>query len=235
MANYDTPGVTFDSGLTYDDAVVLQPNKPMAKIKLNLDSLNPDQVVSLGLQVKTAMTGNANFTTPNPSMAALGTLITTAQTKIAAYNSAAAALQTLLTDRDTAVDNLRSGIRQESSYVDNIANGNASIIQSAGMAVRSGRTPASIPGQVQALSITAGDGAGELDLQWDPLSGAKTFEIELSPDALFASGIIKLKNTTKSKAVAENLTSGTRLWARVRATNAAGTGAWSDPATKIVP
>jgi len=40
---------------------------------------------------------------------------------------------------------------------------------------------------------------------------------------------------TKSKAVAEGLTTGVRMWARVRATNAAGTGAWSDVATKIVP
>ena len=56
----------------------------MAKVKLGLSRLNPDEVVALANTIKTAMTGNANFTTPNPTLTALGTLITTAQTKIAA-------------------------------------------------------------------------------------------------------------------------------------------------------
>jgi len=40
---------------------------------------------------------------------------------------------------------------------------------------------------------------------------------------------------TKSKTAVTELTSGARMWARVRAVNAAGQGAWSDVATKIVP
>ena len=51
----------------------------------------------------------------------------------------------------------------------------------------------------------------------------------------FAAGVITLPSVTKSKAVATGLSTGTRIWARVRALNAAGPGAWSDIATKIVP
>jgi len=51
----------------------------MAKVKLGLKELSPDQKVDLANTIKTPMTGNANFTTPNPTLAAYGTLITTAQ------------------------------------------------------------------------------------------------------------------------------------------------------------
>jgi len=43
------------------------------------------------------------------------------------------------------------------------------------------------------------------------------------------------KDVTKSKTINLGLVSGSRVWMRVRAVNAAGEGPWSDPATKIVP
>jgi len=48
----------------------------MAKVKLELQKLSPDQKIDLANTIKTAMTGNANFTTPNPPLATIGTLIT---------------------------------------------------------------------------------------------------------------------------------------------------------------
>lgn len=33
----------------------------MAKVKLGLKDLNPDELIDLALTIKTAMTGNANF------------------------------------------------------------------------------------------------------------------------------------------------------------------------------
>ena len=62
----------------------------MAKVKLDLRSLNPDGLVTLANTIKTAMTGNANFATPNPTLASVTTLKTAAATKIAAYNTALA-------------------------------------------------------------------------------------------------------------------------------------------------
>lgn len=79
MPFYDSIA-TYDSGLLYDDPSSPQPTrKKMAKVKLGLRNLSPDETVDLANVIKTAMTGNANFTTPNPTLAAYGTLITTAQ------------------------------------------------------------------------------------------------------------------------------------------------------------
>jgi len=66
----------------YDDPSSPQPTrKKMAKVKLGLKELSPDQKVDLANTIKTA--GNANFPTPNPTLAAYGTLITTAQDLLA--------------------------------------------------------------------------------------------------------------------------------------------------------
>ena len=79
MPLYDSIA-TYDSGVLYDDTSSPQPTgKKMAKVKLGLSRLSPDELVDRGNTIKTAMTGNANFATPNPTLVALGTLITTAQ------------------------------------------------------------------------------------------------------------------------------------------------------------
>jgi hypothetical protein len=59
----------------------------MAKVKLSLKGLSRDQLADKGDAIKTAMTGNANFTTPNPSLTTIGTAVTTLRAKIATINS----------------------------------------------------------------------------------------------------------------------------------------------------
>ena len=107
----------------------------MAKVKLGLRNRTPDELVAFANTIKTAMTGNGNFSTPNPTLAALGTLITTAQTKIAAYNSVKAALDAALADRDAALLALSGGLTQEAAYVENITGGDKVKIESSGMSV----------------------------------------------------------------------------------------------------
>jgi len=57
-----------------------------------------------------------------------------------------------------------------------------------------------VPDTVQNLSITAGDSAGELDFQWDPASGASSYDVHVSPDPVTATSWAPQKGVTKSKA-----------------------------------
>jgi len=53
---------TYDSGLFYDDPSSPQPNRrKMSKVKLGLQKLTRDQKIDQANTIKTAMTGNANF------------------------------------------------------------------------------------------------------------------------------------------------------------------------------
>ena len=234
MAFYDS-GVTYDSGLTYDEDVPIITRKRMAKVKLNLKGLSDTQVIQQCNNIKTAMTGNATFATPTPTLTAFGTLITTAQTTLTAAENAQTAAKQATANKDTAIAALQAGAAQLATYVELTAAGDESKILSAGMQVRAAATPAGVPVQVANLAITAGDSDGELDLQWDPVQGAKSYEVQLSPDPMTATSWVGKPSVTKSQSAVTGLTSGARMWARVRAVGSAGPGAWSDPATKIVP
>ena len=236
VAFYDTPGLNFDSGVAYD-----LPGGPpftnMAKPKLTLDRLNPDEVVALALTIKTALTGNAAYTTPNPPLAALGTLITTAQAKIAASNTARAAWLTAGNDRDAAIEALKAGLRSEAAYVENVSGGDPVKIQTAGMAVRAGNTPLGQLAQVMNLAVAAGDDEGELDATWDPVRGAKSYQVQTCADPITSAGWKDAAPVSKSRKSLTNLPSGVRTWVRVRAIapREENHGAWSDPAVKTVP
>jgi len=80
MAEYDsTPAAMFDSGVLYDDFPVPQPRRnKMAQITMNFKGLSDLAIIQQCLNIKTAMTGNATFATPTPTLIAFGTLITTA-------------------------------------------------------------------------------------------------------------------------------------------------------------
>jgi len=238
MANYDTPDLTYDSGVFYDTVPVPQPttnNMAKAKVKLNLDRLTDDQLLQKAKDIKTAMTGNANFATPSPTLLDMGTRITTADTKLGAFNAAQSAAKQATTEKNTALDNVRTGLRDWATYVQLTSGGAAEKIQSAGMDLKSSLTPTVLPSQVMNLALTAGDNAGEIDAQWDSLSNARTYQVETSPEPMTSSSWTRQKEVTKSKTAIFSLTSGQRVWLRVRAVNPAGEGPWSDVATKIVP
>lgn len=237
MALYDTPGLTYDSGVLYDDEPSPSTKrKNMGKVKLGLARLSPDGVVALATNIKTAMTGNANFATPNPTLASLGTLITTASTKIATYNSALTAADTALADRDAAILALKAALTQEAAYVENVANGDAVKIESAGMGVRGLATPVGPLPQVMSLIVAPGANEGHLDVSWDPVYGAAAYEVHTCADPMAPGNWTYKLTAAKSNADMNTFTSGARIWTRVRAIGADNApGPWSDPAVKTVP
>ena len=236
MAHYDTPGLTYDSGVLYDEPDPSPtPRRHMSKIKLNLSSLNIEQKVTFGSNIKTAMTGNATFPTPNPTLPNYGTAITTLNTKNAAVVALQGQLGTAMSDRDAAEVNFDMLTKQLASYVDNIAMGDPVKIQSAGMDVKATPTPIGVPNQPANLSLTVSDADGQLDAQWDRVRGAKSYEIQISADPITSTSWQNRPSVTKSAVTLTGLTSGTKIWVRIRAIGASGPGAWSDPATKIVP
>ena len=236
MALYDTPGLTYDSGVLYDDtAAPTKKGTKMAKVKLDFRNLPDSEIIQQCTNIKTALTGNASFSTPTPTLTAFGTFITTAQTKLTVSDNAQTASKQATADKDAAIAALLAAASQLATYVDLTAGGDESKIMSAGMNVRAPRTPSAPPSPVANLSITAGDNVGELDLHWDPAQRAKSYEVHTSPDPVTNSSWNSKPSVTKSKTTVTDMTSGTRVWARVRAINSAGQGAWSSSISKVVP
>lgn len=234
MVFFDS-SATYDSGIVYDEATLAATRTKMIQIKLDLKSKTDAELKQFAVDHIAKMTGNAAFTTPVPGAAPFLALSDAFGTSLTGFDSAQSAAQQATVLKDTNRAALEAALTQRAKNIEGTPGVTEVQVLSTGFSVRSGRTPNSVPGMVANLSITTGDSAGELDLQWDPMATANHYEAQLCAESAFATGVTNLPSVTKSKAVATGLTSGSRMWARVRATNAAGPGAWSDPATKIVP
>jgi hypothetical protein len=207
----------------------------MAKVKLALRNLTIPQKVQFIRQVVTAMTGNANFTTPVPTLASITAKANDLETK---YNDANASRQTAqqkTTLQETSDTDANSTMTQLASYVENATAGDAAKIQSAGMEIRAEGAPIGTLPAPLGLIATVGDNDGELDLDWDSVRGATTYLVQRSIDPPTATTWQQVLVVTNSKGTVTGLTSGTKYWFRVAAVGTAGQGPWSDPATRVAP
>jgi len=208
----------------------------MAKVKLKLFGKSREKRVAQAATIKTALTGNATFPTPNPSLATYGSAITASQTKLATYKLLRTQMEAALADLDDQMAVLDGYTTQLGAYVESVSAGNKVKIESAGMDARADRAPITLT-RVLDLVLSEGDDDGSLDIFWKPMRGAGCYEIWLcaSNPGVEANWLLK-QTSSSSRARLTHLTSGQKVWARVRAIGGRNQrGAFSDPATKTVP
>ncbi|MFA5795228.1 MAG: fibronectin type III domain-containing protein [Candidatus Brocadiia bacterium] len=207
----------------------------MGKVKLGLKGMPIPDKIALATRIVTAMTGNANFTTPNPALADITAKTTALRTS---YNDAlskraqAKAATDLMTNDEKELDR---SLMLESLYVENESVGDDQKISSAGMNIRHIAAPI---GELQApkkLSAKAGYNDGEIDLNWKPVRGARSYVVEITTDANVPTSWKHKTNVTESSATITGLASGGKFWFRVAGVGAAGQGPYSDPCAKYAP
>lgn len=202
----------------------------MAKVKLNLNVLTFTEKVQFARSIVTAMTGNGNFTTPVPTLAALTAAANDLEAKSNAAHVKRIAAQTATSLQNDADTELNLKLTQVANYVEIASNGEEAKIASAGIGVRASAAPVGQLPAVQALAATGGDMEGECDLNWQPVPKTRNYVIEKSLDPATATSWQQGGFSTKSRFTVEGLTSGTKYWFRVAAIGTAGQSPWSDPA-----
>ena len=206
----------------------------MSLVKVGLADFTVPQKIQFARQIVIDMTGNANFTTPAPSLASITTAATALET---AYNAAQTARQVAksLTSaqqvKDAALDFL---LTQEANYVQNTSNGDRTKIESSGFGVRNTPAPIGPLAMVTDLAVAPSQNEGSADLKWKPVHGAKSYLIERAPDAttLAWNGIAA---PTKARASVNTMTPGQKYWFRVAGVGAAGPGPWSEEVAMFAP
>ena len=207
----------------------------MAQVKLNLQALTIPEKVQKMRQIVTAMTGNANFPTPDPTLVALSD---GADALEAAYNVAQAARETAKqkTDlQDAANAAANTLLTAEGNYVQSKSGGDLVKIQSAGMDVRAEAAPIGdlpAPGNV---SASEGDHDGEIDIHWNRVRGAKSYVVQYTTTPTTAASWVNGPIATKTKATVTGLNSATKYYLRVAGIGAAGQGAFSELASQVAP
>jgi len=153
-------------------------------------------------------------------LAAITTAINALSAAFAAAQTARQAAKEKTSTQNQMEDILDQLITQLAAYVESIAGGNEALILSAGMDMRAAAVAStSPPDQPQALTPTAGDRDGEIDLTWDAVTGAKSYVIDKSSDSGTPTSWAHEGVSTRANFTADGLISGTRYWFRVAAVN----------------
>jgi len=207
----------------------------MPKVKLNLRNLTIPEKIARARQIVGAMTGNANFTTPHPTLAEVTTAADALETAANAAQAARLEARRLTGARDTQEDELVQLITQLGGYVESVAGGDEAKIMSAGLETRAAATPDnSAPAAPETLTATTGNQEGEIELSWDAVRGARSYVVERATDPQAgpwtASGV-----APRSSLLIEGLESGKRYHFRVAAVTLNGQSPWSNHAVKVAP
>ena len=81
----------------------------------------------------------------------------------------------------------------------------------------------------------AGNNDGEIDLNWEPVRGARSYVIQMTTDPNVPDSWADKAKATESYAAILGLTSGNKYWFRVAGIGAAGQGAFSGAESKYAP
>ena len=154
-----------------------------------------------------------------------------------ANNAEVAARSTVppkMTARETAQENWMEKLNLLASFTESATAGDAEGIESAGFGVRSPRTPPQpLPAPTRVVANT-NEKPGYTELSWEPVSGAKSYVVQISPDPIAPGSWTFASTCTASRIEVNGADAGKRHWYRVSAVNGKGQGPWSEPASRPV-
>ena len=213
------------------------------RVSLDLGHLNPSEKVTLWGNIKTDMTGNSNFSSPNPTLSVVDAQVVILSDAIVSAKSGDHGKIAAMHAQEDIVDML---LEQLSNYVELTANSAAliggdatAIITSAGMGVAAPYGKAPLPNSVTNIKGTSFV-ENEIELSWNGVEHARAYIIEISSN-ISASGNEASTTTTvrvytdwdivdvchKPRIILANLISGTKYALRIISSGTAGKSAAS--------
>jgi hypothetical protein len=198
--------------------------RPIAVLKLSPRIKN---VITFAQSVATAMTGNASFASPNPTLA-------TFEADIAALNTAETAVLSrvkgAVETRNAKLATVKADLGVMRTYVQSIADATPSnaeaIIESAGMQIRTVTLH-----DKPALSVKPGDVSGAVRLAAKSAGDRASYDWQYSTDQKTWTA---LPQTLQAKTSASGLTAGTLYYFRVQALTRTGEQNWSQIVSLLV-
>ena len=206
----------------------------MTKIVLNFKDLNPTEVADrLRTLAASLITNTADFVNPDPSPADLTAAATLIDGKEAAAKAKDQEASAMRGQRDTAV---AAGTALALSLLnwtmDNVAEDKWDEVFDR----KKAPVPTTSMAQVMGLAASFGDSAGELDLIWNPVDRAKSYEIQIRYPNLPNPVWVHAKTAGSSHVKLTGLTSTQNVQIRVRAIGPNDLeGAFSDLTEHLVP
>ena len=224
----------YDSDVYYD-APLGKISMPKAKIAKNSSKLNAAQLAPKIQGSLTAVAANASTFTGATTLLATGNTVvselTASDTAVVAADVQAAQAREV---RDMKLDEAQDYYDELVRYVDNIAKGDASIILLAAMDVALPPGPAPAMTKVESVTFVLGGDEQSGAADWNSVFGARYYDVETSTNPNDSTLWKSYDSTSKVGMKLTGLTSGQKLWVRVRACNSVDKGSWSDPACAMI-
>ncbi len=208
----------------------------MGKIILNLSKTSRADKLALINTVESKAGEISGWPNPNPKQAELLAARENAQVMEGERDSREAALKAANTDLQAADARLDDALAAHARLTEEVSGGDEAKIRLLGYAVAGTPQPVGPMPKPENVAATVGDNEGELDGSWNRIYGAKSYEVQTSPDPIADNTPwVHALTATRSTVTLAGLPSGRKRWLRVRAIGAHGPGPWSDPACCMVP
>lgn len=199
----------------------------MSRIKNDFNKPVAEQI-AISRDRQTKMTGNPNFVTPDPSLAAIATATDELETANNEAMNNDKEKKAIMRIKRKALVTL---MRLLATYVQQESGGDEAKILSAGFGVAKTPVPVNVPDTPVKVLVKPATIENQLEITWKPVKGAKSYMIKGSFDPIDFKDLKTGGIITRARFKALNLDSGTKYWFRVAAINAAGTSGWSEPSS----
>ena len=226
--------INWDSGAHWAAEAPQYINNNMSLITTNVSKLALSGKILKGREIITKSTDNPEVPGNATVLAAFVTKQTGLEDAVDAELAARGTLTQMITLRKAALADWTTGLNALAGFTESATDGEPAPIESAGFGVRSPRTPPQpLPAPIKLVAKTNGT-PGHTLLSWEPLAGAKSYVVQISPDPMTATSWTFACSCTTAAADVIGAEAGKRYWYRVCAVNGKGQGPWSEPACRPV-
>lgn len=197
------------------------------KVLIDFSRFNDSELDQQAEAILSAMTGNADFPTPEPPLTELGNVITNYQQGLA---KAATGNHTDVEIKDQRREDLENILRLLGLYVETQSGGDPAVMLSSGFKISKTPSPVGPLPKPTGFEVMP-QGKGEMKLAVDREDGAKTYQFEYKLTTA-TDWIIKM--STKSKLLLTGLESGKEYVFRVVPIGASDIREYSDEISSFV-
>ena len=198
---------------------------------INFTRLSDGDLEAKALSIVDKMTDNPNFPNPVPSLADVSAALTEYS---AAFSNAQNKDKVQVAIKNIKREALEDLLRSLAAYVNFTANGNRSVIVSAGFDANKESTSASPMPDPKNFRVVSGRNSGEAVTSVSGVRGVKSYVHQYTPDPLTDTSVWQSKYATSRTNTFVGLESSKKIWFRVAATGTDGQIVYTEPLSMII-
>lgn len=203
------------------------------KALIGFARMKDDELLVAGNTIIGAMTDNAHFSNPSPTLVDVQALLDDFSNKLAVARKRGSPEDTALKGDSRLL--LEEALQRLGYYVNSVAKGHLATVLSSGFPVNASPTATLVPLRIESVKLTDGRQSGQVRLDFANQSKVLLYEycyrLQQQPQEEWSERI----TTTSSRGnIIAPLPPGERVEVKVRAVNSKGIGDWSETSSLLV-